>query len=142
MSKIWLNATHKPWLIGIFLLALYPALVLGYVWYHCFISEFKYGRHGSLDAYRHTLASAVVAYTLSPVAVELFTNISEASAGPSDLMDKHNNRIGSNIGLHAQAFAEINVDVIQAVRNGAIKTTNPNQITWMPTLWWEKGLFW
>ena len=43
---------------------------------------------------RHTLASAVVSYTLHPRAVELVTRLMESKGKNSNTMDRHNNRIG------------------------------------------------
>jgi hypothetical protein len=53
-------------LIFVFLtiMSLYPAFILGYTWFHVANAPFLGGRNGPLDAYRHTLASALVAYTL------------------------------------------------------------------------------
>ena len=43
-------------------LAVYPAGLLGYVWYHCWSTGLEGGKNGPLDAYRHALSSAMVAY--------------------------------------------------------------------------------
>ena len=59
-------------LIATALLAMsYPAVVLGYTWTYVLMSDFEGGRHGPLDAYRHTLASAFVSYTSTPSVVAL-----------------------------------------------------------------------
>jgi hypothetical protein len=122
--------------------AIYPAIVLSYVWYHCVISDFQGGKNGQLDAYRHTLASAVVAYSTSPKVVSLFTAITEFGEEADNLMDRHNNSLGAELGYQAEVFAHINPRVIQQVNNGTENATNGNQITWFSKSFWEKSLFW
>src|ERR1043165_5662459 len=76
------------------LLSIYPCFVLIYTWSCVFQSNLEGGRHGPLDAYRHTLASAVVSHTLGEWAVSLMTNLMESGGKDSNNMDSHNNRIG------------------------------------------------
>ncbi len=140
--KLIVNLKNKKVLWTLAISAIYPAIVLSYVWYHCFVSDFQGGKNGPLDAYRHTLASAVVAYTLSPKAVALFTDVSEYEGSASNLMDRHNNRIGAEIGTSAKSFAQINELVIQYVKSGAENTLVSHQISWLKKSFWEKGFFW
>ncbi len=122
--------------------AIYPAVVLIYVWYHCFISDFQGGKNGQLDAYRHTLASAVVAYTSSPKVVSLFTAVTEFGDEPDNQMDRHNNSLGAELGYQTKVFSQINPLVIQHVNSGTENATNGSQITWLAKSFWEKSLFW
>lgn len=135
-----LRKIDLKWFIVAAILSIYPAFVLGYVWYHCYISEFRGGENGQLDAYRHSLASAVVAYTLSPVAVEIFTAITEFPDGAAYEMDRHNNYIGKTIGSQANSLDEINNLITKTVQNGAKNATNPKQITWLDESTW--GTYW
>ena len=114
------------------LLFAYPAFVLGYTWTHVSSASFPGGRHGPLDAYRHTLASAVVAFTLSPRAVEWITIAMESNAKRSSAMDRHNNRIGAMVGSQARSFADLQPAVHALVRQGAVEATDRGQITWLP----------
>ncbi|MCE2744895.1 MAG: hypothetical protein LW710_03185 [Burkholderiales bacterium] len=106
------------------------------------MASFPGGKHGPLDAYRHTLASAVVSYTLGLRAVELVTLVMESETKTSSTMDRHNNRIGATLGSQAKSFAEIQPAVLALVQQGAVGATNPNQITWLPPSEWREGLLW
>ena len=119
-------------LAAVLLSCAYPAFVLGYTWSHVATARFPGGRHGPLDAYRHTLASAVVAFTLSPHAVEWITLAMESNAKRSSSMDRHNNRIGSMTGEQAHSFSELQPAVQALVERGVVGATAPNQITWLP----------
>ena len=59
------------------LLGAYPVFVLGVVYAKCLGSDLPGGRDGPGDAYRHTLASAIVAYTSSPRCVDWVTRVME-----------------------------------------------------------------
>ncbi|MBX9848616.1 MAG: hypothetical protein K2X64_04930 [Rhodocyclaceae bacterium] len=137
-----LRTTFLTIIITALLLCSYPAFVLGYTWSHVASAGFPGGRHGPLDAYRHTLASAVVAYTLSPRTVEWITLVMESSAKRSSAMDRHNNRIGATIGSKAQSFSDIQPMVYDFVKQGAIEATDPNQIAWLPPVDWRAGWLW
>jgi hypothetical protein len=121
-------------------LAAYPAFVLGYTWISVFKSDFKGGGNGPLDAYRHALASAIVAHTLGESAVELISTLFESGPGESHAMDRHNNRIGAKIG--AASFFELEPAVRKAVENGKVNTTDPNQISWLPETRWKHNRVW
>lgn len=132
----------KKSMVVFVLLAIYPAMLLGYVWYHCLSAGFDGGKNGQLDAYRHTLASAVLAYTIAPEAVSLVTAIMERKRRPADLMDRHNNAIGAVIGARARSFADIEPLVSAQVKHGTVNAALPMQTTWLPRERWRKSFFW
>ncbi|HEU0305371.1 MAG TPA: hypothetical protein VFR30_00215, partial [Lysobacter sp.] len=82
------------------ILGAYPAFVLVATYSHFFAADFPGGRNGPADAYRHSLASAIVAYTLSPRCVDWVTAVMErgGEGSPARAMDAHNNRLGARIG--------------------------------------------
>jgi hypothetical protein len=124
------------------LMAAYPAFVLGYTWYYVAHSTLSGGRNGPLDAYRHTLASAVVAFTLNKQAVELVTNAMESKGTPSNLMDKHNNYIGAVIGSNAHTFSEIEATVFLKIMNGKEYASSIEQTTWLAKNFWYNSWLW
>jgi hypothetical protein len=142
LLKLVRNLINKKLLVALAISAIYPAFVLSYVWSHCLLSDFQGGKNGQLDAYRHTLASAVVAYTASPKVVGLVTSVMEFRRKSSSLMDRHNNLIGAKIGLEAKSFAQINGQVVQYVKNGTENAVYSSQITWLKKSHWKKSLFW
>ena len=89
------------------LITSYPLFVFIYTLSHVAVSDLEGGRHGPLDAYRHTLASAVVAYTLDARAVDFVTSLMEGGLKDSNTMDRRNNKIGAEIGSQANSFSEI-----------------------------------
>ncbi len=127
-------------LLGI--LAIYPSFIFGYTLSHVAKSGFPGGRYGPLDAYRHTLASALVAYTLNEEAVSLVTKVMESENRDFDLMDQHNNRIGAKIGTSAKAFSDIEPTVREFVENGTVNSNNENQVTWLSANRWVDGWAW
>jgi hypothetical protein len=129
-------------LLGLSLLAIYPGFVLAYTWSHVMDSPLHGGRHGPRDAYRHTLASAVVAYTLDARAIDLVNRVMEHRGKPSNRMDVHNNLIGASIGARAIRFSDIEPEVVRRVAAGAIDATSPDQITWLPEPQWQDGSLW
>jgi hypothetical protein len=128
--------------ILVLLLSIYPLCVLCYTWTCVFRSDLEGGRHGPLDAYRHALASAVVSYTLDEQAVYLMTGLMESGGKDSNQMDRHNNRLGAQIGASAKSFRELEPSVRQSVLAGSINTTDTNQITWLPKEMWRDGRIW
>ena len=126
----------------VLLLSIYPLCVLVYTWSHVFRSDLEGGRQGPLDAYRHALASAVVSYTLNERAVYLMTGLMESGGKDSNKMDRHNNRIGAQIGTDSKSFRELEPSVRQSVLDGAINSTDTNQITWLPKELWRDGRIW
>lgn len=124
------------------LISAYPLFVLSYTWGHVLTSDLPGGRGGPLDAYRHTLASAVVAYTLDKTVVDVVTGISERGGRDSNVMDRHNNRIGAVIGSRAGSFSEIESTVYAQVSDGEVNAISDNRTTWLPEDKWNKGVFW
>ena len=138
MRRRWV----KRVLIGAVVASIYPVCVLGYTWTHVLRSDLPGGRHGPLDAYRHTLASAVVGYTLGPRAVAAVTAVMEFRDKPSSYMDRHNNRIGADIGVQAASLNEIEPAVRERVLRGDVLTNNPQQTQWLPPAAWRPGKIW
>ena len=131
-------------LIFVFLMimSLYPALILGYTWFHVANAPFLGGRNGPLDAYRHTLASALVAYTLDQRVVNSVSIVMEFQNSRSNLMDKHNNDIGANIGMRAVSFSDIQPAVMNAVNQGTNNAKSPSQVTWLTSEYWKESTLW
>ncbi|MBD9477975.1 hypothetical protein [Pseudoxanthomonas sp. PXM02] len=126
-------------LLIVLALATYPGFVLAYTWSHVLQSPLPGGRHGPLDAYRHTLASAVVAYTLDARAIRWVNNVMERRGKRSNAMDIHNNLIGASIGSQATRFSDIEPAVTRRIATGTINATAPDQITWLPEPQWQEG---
>lgn len=124
------------------MLCIYPAGVIAYTWSHVLKSDFEGGRNGKLDAYRHSLASATVSYTLGEWAVDLTTWVFESSGKESNAMDTHNNRIGARIGSEVTSFSDIEPGIRQAVQSGHVSATDSSQITWLPPSKWRNGALW
>lgn len=131
--------------VALFALALgvYPAFVLGTVYATTLRSDLPGGRHGPKDAYRHSLASATVAYTGSPRWVEWVTAVMErgGDGGPYRAMDAHNNRIGARIGANAESWAGMRAAVLAAVEAGGIEAEDDDRITWLPPERWQERLY-
>jgi hypothetical protein len=124
------------------ILSVYPCFVLIYTWSCVFQSNLEGGRHGPLDAYRHALASAVVSHTLGEWAVNLMTSLMESRGKDSNNMDRRNNRIGAHIGSSSKSFSVLEPSVRKSVLNGAVNSTDTNQITWLPKEKWRAGRIW
>ncbi|MFZ5637305.1 MAG: DUF6973 domain-containing protein [Pseudomonadota bacterium] len=121
----------------------YPAFVLGSVYAVTLRSDLPGGRHGPKDAYRHSLASATVAYTGSPRWVEWVTEVME-NGGEGDAaraMDAHNNRLGARIGARAESWTQMRAAVFAAVQAGGVAVEDPNRITWLPPERWQERLY-
>jgi hypothetical protein len=131
--------------VALFAIALgvYPAFVLGTVYATTLRSDLPGGRHGPKDAYRHSLASATVAYTGSPRFVEWVTAVMEngGDGGPDRAMDAHNNRIGARIGANAESWAGMRAAVLAAVEAGGIEAEDDDRITWLPPERWQERLY-
>ena len=80
-------------LLAFAIVAVYPAFVLGSVYTTTLHSDLPGGRNGPKDAYRHSLASATVAYTGSARWVDWVTRFMEHGDGgdAANAMDRHNN---------------------------------------------------
>jgi hypothetical protein len=124
-------------------LAAYPAFVLGTVCAQWFRADLPGGRNGPSDAYRHSLASATVAYTTSPRLVALVTRVMEDDGlgSPMRAMDAHNNRIGARIGAGAESWGQMQAEVLRAVQAGDINASDEDQITWLPREWWLERMY-
>ena len=125
------------------LLAAYPVFVLGTVYAHWFSAGLPGGRNGPADAYRHSLASATVAYTGAPRWVEWVTAFMENNGRGNDMraMDAHNNRIGAAIGAKARSWGDMQAAVRATVKAGAIDADDPDQITWLPPARWQERIY-
>ena len=57
-------------------------------------------------------------------------------------MDRHNNRIGAQIGAASKSFRDLEPAVRQSVQNGTVNSTNATQITWLPKEKWRRARIW
>jgi hypothetical protein len=128
---------------ALLVLAAYPTFVLVAVYAQWLGAGLPGGRNGPADAYRHSLASAIVAYTLSPRCVDWVTAVMERDGhgNASRAMDAHNNRIGARIGAAAPSWAAMQREVRAAVDHGAIDARSPDQITWRAPAAWQDRLY-
>lgn len=142
--KSWMRRTKVLCLIGIpsLMLGSYPVLVLGYVWIKVAQSDLPGGRNGPLDAYRHTLASALVSYTLDEKVVGWVSDVMEDEDIITQRMDRHNNRIGAMMGSKAKRLSEIEPAVAKKVSKGAVFTRDPDQCIWLPKAIWGDSKMW
>ena len=124
------------------ILAIYPSFVLGYTWIKVLQSDLPGGRHGPLDAYRHTLASAVVSYTLNEEAIHLVNRVMEGDPLHIHAMDRHNNLIGARIGSEVESFGDIERAVAEQVAKGKVMSRDPDQSTWLPEVMWQNEKMW
>lgn len=123
-------------------LCIYPLFIMIYTVSHVNQSDLEGGGNGPLDAYRHTLASAVVTYTLGEWAVNITSYFMESEKSVTAEMDRHNNHIGAKIGSHAKSFKDIEPTVRQHVLEGACFSMKDEQTTWLPKSYWRKRLLW
>ena len=139
--------TRRRWLrrgiAAICVCALYPAFVLATVYATTSQSGLPGGRHGPRDAYRHSLASATVAYTGSPRWVHWVTAVMENGGQGDDAhaMDAHNNLLGARIGTEAQSWRGMRTAVLAAVQAGGVDVQDPNRITWLPQTRWQERAY-
>ena len=131
-----------PIIAAVLLAPAYPAFVFAYTWSHVVRSNLSGGWNGPLDAYRHTLASAVVGFTLGPRAVTWATWAMESAGNDANRMDRHNNLIGADIGAHAHSLSDIEPAVHAQVLRGAVNASDPRQVTWLPPARWRASRFW
>lgn len=125
------------------LLGAYPTFVLMATYAESFAADLPGGRNGPADAYRHSLASAIVAYTLSPRCVDWVTAMMErdGAGNAARAMDAHNNQLGARIGAAAGSWNAMQQAVLAAVKNGAIDARSPEQITWLAPRAWQERLY-
>lgn len=126
--------------LAVLAIVAYPVFVLGTVYSSWFAADLPGGRFGPGDAYRHTLASATVAYTGSPRWVDWVTAVMEGDAhrDPASAMDVHNNRIGARIGASARSWTEMQAAVLAAVAQGGVEIDDPERVTWLPPERWRE----
>lgn len=124
-------------------LGAYPAFVMVATYSQFFAAGLPGGRNGPADAYRHSLASAIVAYTSSPRCVDLVTAVMEGGGqgNAARAMDAHNNRLGARIGAAADSWTAMQQAVLAAVNEGAIDARSPDQITWLAPDAWQERLY-
>lgn len=124
-------------------LGAYPAFVMVATYSQFFAAGLPGGRNGPADAYRHSLASAIVAYTSSPRCVDLVTAVMERDGrgNAARAMDAHNNRLGARIGAAADSWTAMQQAVLAAVNEGAIDARSPDQITWLAPDAWQERLY-
>ncbi len=141
--RLWRRRWFRRVLLLACLLAAYPAFVLGTVYTITLRSDLPGGRNGPRDAYRHSLASAVVAYTGWRAWVDWVTELMEGEAQrASRRMDVHNNRIGAHIGATAVSWSAMLQAVRAAVDAGTIAANvtaidaATDRIVWLPTTRW------
>jgi hypothetical protein len=129
--------------LGLALLTAYPAFVMVAVYSQWLGAGLPGGRNGPADAYRHSLASAIVAYTLSPRCVDWVTAVMERNGvgNASRAMDAHNNRIGARLGAAASSWTAMQREVRAAVDHGVIDARSPEQITWLAPAAWQDRLY-
>jgi hypothetical protein len=147
MIRRRVNPAFKRWsrrliVVGA-LLGAYPVFVFGAVYARCLGSDLPGGRDGPGDAYRHTLASAIVAYTSSPRCVDWVTRVMERDVHerPGSAMDAHNNRIGARIGASANSWTSMQQAVLAAIHDGTVDARSPDQITWRAPDAWRERLY-
>lgn len=126
--------------LAVLAIGAYPVFVLGTVYAHWFAADLPGGRFGPGDAYRHTLASATVAYTGSPRWVSWVTVVMEGDGhgDPAHAMDVHNNRLGARIGASARSWKEMQTTVFVAVGQGGVEIDDPERVTWLPPERWRE----
>lgn len=130
------------WVLAVLLA--YPLAVLGATYAITLSSGLPGGSHGPCDAYRHALASALVAYTLSPSCVEWVTEFMEGDdAEASHVMDSHNNRVGIRMAASAANLADLLAKVRRAVEGGAEierrTLSDRRRIVWLPEEEWANA---
>jgi hypothetical protein len=147
MKEVNANPGHKRFWRRLFLAGMligaYPAFVMIATYSQFFAAKLPGGRNGPADAYRHSLASAIVAYTLSPRCVDWVTVVMDrgGEGSPARAMDAHNNRLGARIGATANSWNAMQQAVLAAVKNGAIDARSPDQITWRAPSAWQDRLY-
>jgi hypothetical protein len=141
------TASRRPWrrwlLVVAALLAAYPLFALGATYALTLRSGLPGGRHGPRDAYRHSLASALVAWTASPRCVEWVTAVMEGDdPGASHRMDAHNNRVGIRLAARAADWSSLLQSVRAAVDGGVAMDeralADPDRIVWLPAHRWRE----
>lgn len=133
-------------LIAVLLLGTYPTFVLGTTYAITLRSGLEGGTNGPADAYRHSLASAIVAWTSSPRFVEWTTAVMEGDdSAASHRMDAHNNRVGIRLAARASDWTALLRSVRAAVNAGSpideARLADPDRIVWLPPELWLDRLW-
>ena len=97
-------------------------------------------RGGPQDAFRHVLASAFAARYISPRFVDWVTAGSERGRGRHARMDRHNNRVGRDLGAQGGGPGELYRRVKAKVAAGRVNAEDPDVVTWLPESQWTSGL--
>lgn len=109
-----------------------------------YVAAFRTGlpgmRGGPQDAFRHTLASAFAARYVSPGFVDWVTAATELGDSAHARMDRHNNRIGRDIGAAGGSPRELHRRVLERVAAGREDSGDPGVTTWLPERRWSTGL--
>ena len=74
--------------------------------------------------------------------MHLVTSIFEWNDKDSNMMDRHNNRLGACIGSQVESFSEIEPAVRKAVLSGKVDARDRDQVTWLPEAKWRDGRLW
>lgn len=128
----------KKGLLFLLIFAIVSPLITVFILYRLAMATDLPGRRGgSQDAFRHTYSCALTARYLSPKVVEWVTTLTERDPHSLfDQMDRHNNRIGTQIGL---GKGELYETVMKKVKSGQINATDQDVITWLPENKWDNG---
>lgn len=116
------------------------ALLLSPFYAAAFLTGLPGMRGGPQDAFRHTLASAVVSRFISPAAVDWVTDATESGRTRNSRMDRHNNRIGRELGLRGGSATQLYGRVREQVAAGRADSDDPAVTTWLPEKNWTVGL--
>lgn len=132
------------WRIGLAVLLAFPLLLVGSTYAITFASRLPGGSNGPCDAYRHALASALVAYALSPRCVEWVTDWMEGDDDEAaHRMDAHNNRVGARLAGSSTSLAQLLARVRRAVDRGTVldgpRGSDPTRIVWLPEEEWANA---
>ena len=129
----------KKYFLLICLLALTLPLGAIFVLYRIAMATGLPGRgKGPQDAFRHTFSSALTSRYISPYAVTFVSYVCERNhKSPSDLMDIHNNKIGSKIGVEDGPLYET---VAKKVKEGRVNAIEDDVVTWLPESLWDNSL--
>ena len=124
------------------MLVLFSVWLLGSTYSIVLRSGLPGGSDGPMDAYRHTLASAQLSYTIGPWSVRLFTVLTErhAERKRDDAMDRHNNLLGAAIGASSTSLRAVRAEVLHRVEAGIANAVDPARVTWLPRWYWSDGL--
>lgn len=136
--------TARWWRIGFAVLLAYPLLLIGSTYAITLASGLPGGSNGPCDAYRHALASALVAYTISPRCVEWVTDWMESDEDEAaHRMDAHNNRVGARLAGSSTSLVQLLARVRRAVDRGTVLEDHfaydRTRIVWLPEEEWANA---